>query len=477
MTVKFSTYKAYSLRHLLLFCLLIINYHAISQADTLQKDSITIIKKPTTQKTEQIIYHFKLYDDIMPAAGRLVKNAIKEAEAAKADVIIMELNTYGGRVDIADTIKTFLLNTDIKTVSYIVNNALSAGAFISIACDSIYMKEDATIGAVTVVSGTDGSQMPDKYQSVMRAKMRSVAELNGRDPDIAEAMVDDRVSIPGIIDSGKVLSFTASEALKHNFNDGIVENLEDVIKFLDIKKYKIVEHEIKVIDKIIGFLLNPIVNSVLMLLIFGGIYFELQTPGIGFPLAAAMIGATLFFAPLYLEGLAASWEVVVFFVGIAFIAMELFVLPGFGVAGALGIIMIVGSLTLSLVHNDVFDFSFTGWDKVGTALARVMGTILIGLGAMFAIGGSFLRSKAFLRLTLQDEQRSELGYTVKSAGIDIHIGTEGKTVTDLKTSGKVEMTDGEIYDAISEGGWIDKGSIIKVLRIEGNTLVVRKVNA
>jgi membrane-bound ClpP family serine protease len=170
MTVKFSTYKAYSLRHLLLFCLLIINYHAISQADTLQKDSITIIKKPTTQKTEQIIYHFKLYDDIMPAAGRLVKNAIKEAEAAKADVIIMELNTYGGRVDIADTIKTFLLNTDIKTVSYIVNNALSAGAFISIACDSIYMKEDATIGAVTVVSGTDGSQMPDKYQSVMRAQ-------------------------------------------------------------------------------------------------------------------------------------------------------------------------------------------------------------------------------------------------------------------------------------------------------------------
>jgi membrane-bound serine protease (ClpP class) len=475
MTAKFSTYKAYRLKLLLLYCLLFINYHAISQADSLQKDSSKIFKEDTTQKKEQIIYHFKLYDDIMPAAGRLVKNAIKQAEAVNADIIIMELNTYGGRVDIADTIKTYLLNTEIKTVSYIVNNALSAGAFISIACDSIYMKEDATIGAVTVVSGTDGTQMPDKYQSVMRAKMRSVAELNGRDPDIAEAMVDDRVAIPGIIDSGKVLAFTAAEALKHNFNDGIVENLEDVIKLLKIDNYKVVEHQLSVTDKIIGFLLNPIVNSVLMLLIFGGIYFELQTPGIGFPLAAALIGATLFFAPLYLEGLAASWEVVVFFVGIAFIAIELFVLPGFGAAGALGIIMIVGSLTLSLVQNDVFDFTFTGWDEIANALFRVVATLIIGLGTMFALGGSFLKSKAFLRLTLQDEQRSDLGYTIKLPEIDIQIGLEGKTLTDLKTSGKVEMPDGEIYDAISEGGWIDKGTTVKVLKIEGNTLIVRKV--
>ncbi len=475
MIAKFSTHKAYIIYCIIFICNSFINYQAICQNDSII-DNTTTTDSLTTDYSENIIYHFKLIDAIMPNALRLVRNAVNEAEKQNADVIIMELNTYGGRVDIADSIKAILVNTDMKTVSYIVNNAISAGAFISIACDSIYMTKDATIGAATVVSGQDGTQMPDKYQAVMRAKMRSVATLKNRNPDIAEAMVDDRVSIPGVIDSGKVLTFTADEALKHDFNDGIVSNLEEVIEALEVGEHKVIEHQVTAIDQIIGFLLNPIVNSVLMMLIFGGIYFELQTPGIGFPLAAAIIGATLFFAPLYLQGLAASWEVVLFFVGIALIAIELFVLPGFGVIGVSGLILIISALTLSLVQNDFFDFTFTGWDEVGKALFRVMATLFVGLGAMFAFGGSFLNTKAFQRLTVQDEQRSEFGFTVKKLDLDHHIGAIGKTLTDLRTSGKIVMADNEIYDAISEGGWIDKDSNVKVLKIEGNTLVVRKVN-
>lgn len=476
---KFSTKSAYILSYILCICFILINYHAISQNDTTEVNDTTVVTlsedSMQTNETQKVIYHFKLYEDIMPNAGRLVKNVMKKAEENKADVVIMELNTYGGRVDIADTIKSILLNAKPLVVSYIVNNAISAGAFISIACDSIYMKEEATIGAATVVSGADGQQMPDKYQSVMRSKMRATAEMQGRDPDIAEAMVDDRVHIPGIIDSGKTLTLTAKEALKYNYCDGIVTNLDGVIEALDMKDAEVIEHELTAIDKIIGFLLNPAVSSILMLLIFGGLYFELQTPGIGFPLAAAIIGATLFFAPLYLQGFAASWEVVLFFVGIAFLAVEIFVLPGFGVAGVIGLLLIVSSLTFSLVQNDVFDFTFTGWDEIGVALFRVVVTLSVGILGMVAFGGSLFKTPAFQRIMLKDEQRASEGYAIRKLDLDHLVGITGIAITDLRTSGKVEI-EGEIYDALSEGGFIDVGSSIKVMKVDVNTLLVRKID-
>lgn len=475
---KFSTKRFLNYAIILCFSLLFINYQAISQnaSDSLQNPATKAIEKDSliTENDEKIIYHFKLLEDIMPNAGRLVRNAVTAAEEMNADVIIMELNTYGGRVDIADTIKSILLNAEPLTVAYILNNAISAGAFISLACDSIYMKEEASMGAVTVVNGQDGQAMPDKYQSMMRSKMRSTAEAQGRDPEIAEAMVDDRIYIPGVIDSGKTLTFTASEALEHDFCDGIVESLDEVIQKLKIDDYEIVEHEVTAIDKIIAFLLNPAVSSILMLMIFGGIYFELQTPGIGFPLAAAMIGATLFFAPLYLQGLAASWEVVLFFIGIALLAVEIFVLPGFGVAGVGGLILIIAALTLSLIQNNAFDFSLTGTDEIGKALFRVMITLSVGIAGMVAFGGSFFKSRAMQRITLTDEQRAEDGYAIRKLELEHLQGAEAIAITDLRTAGKIEFED-EIYDAISEGDFIDKGTKVKVIRIDVNTLVVRKI--
>ncbi len=474
---KFSTRNSILSSFIIACCIFFINYQAISQHDSLfiVDDSVELsADSAITSDDESIIYHFKLYEAIMPNAGRLVKKAVQEAEEINADVIIMELNTYGGRVDIADTIKTILLNADPLSVSYIIDNAISAGAFISIACDSIYMKEGATIGASTVVSGTDGSEAPDKYQSFMRAKMRATAEVQGRDPDIAEAMVDAEIEIEGITEKGKVLTMTASEALEVDFCDKIVTGLDEVIAELGIKEYKIVEYKAEPIDKIMAFLLNPAVSSILMLMIFGGIYFELQTPGIGFPLAAAMIGATLYFAPLYVEGMAASWEVVLFFVGIALLAVEIFVLPGFGIAGSAGLALIIGSLTLSLIQNDFFDFSLTGASEIGFALLRVILTLFTGIGLIVAFGGSIFNSHAFKKITLQDEQLSDEGYTIKREDIGLMVGEIGKAITDLRPAGKIEIED-EIYDAMSEGGYIVVNSSVKVLRVEGNTMIVRVV--
>jgi len=461
---KFSTNRILPIGFISLCLLLSINFQAIYAQEA--SDSAAV------EPDKEIIYFFQLHEDIMPNAARLVDNALDEAVERNADVIIMELNTYGGRVDVADSIRAKLLNVAPLTVSYIINNAASAGALISIACDSIYMNKSSTIGAVTVVS-QDGQQMPDKYQSYMRSKMRATAEAQGRNPDIAEAMVDDRISLPGIIDSGEVLTFTASEALKYDFTDGIVANLDEVIAALGITEYELIEHEVTPMDKIFAFLLNPIVSSILMLMIFGGIYFELQTPGIGFPIAAAVIGAVLYFAPLYIEGLAEHWEIVLFFVGIILIGVEIFVLPGFGAAGAAGIALIVGSLTLSLIQNDMFDFSVAGMDQIGIALLRVVVTLFAGIALMVAFGGSIFNSAAFKRITLQDEQLAEHGYSIRRDDIHGMVNKKGVAITDLRPSGKIEIDD-EILDAMSEGGFIERGSNIIILKIETNTLIVRE---
>ena len=278
----------------LLFCwvLLLFHFNAKSQSDSMENT---------------LIYTFEIKEMIAPSAARTVKKAIAEAEAQQADYILMELNTYGGLVDAADSIRTSLLNTSIPTISFINNNAASAGALISIACDSIYMSTGANIGASTVVTG-QGEEAPDKYQSYMRATMRSTAEAQGRDPNIAEAMVDDRIAIEGVVAEGEVLTFTTSEAIENKFCEGQAESVQQVIEeFLQVDEYTIVKHKKDFADKIISFLLNPVVSSVLMFMMIGGIWFELQTPGVGFPLAAAIIGAVLYFMPLYLEGLADNW--------------------------------------------------------------------------------------------------------------------------------------------------------------------------
>ncbi|GAI56184.1 unnamed protein product, partial [marine sediment metagenome] len=210
----------------------------------------------------------------------------------------------------------------------------------------IYMRKGASIGAATVVDA-QGKVVPDKYQSFMRSTMRATAEAHGkdtiikgtdtllvwhRDPQIAEAMVDPKIYIKDIIDTGQVLTFTTNEAIKYGFCEGEAESIKEVLKIAGIKDYEIKEFVLTPLEAIIQFLVNPFVHGILIMIIIGGIYFELQTPGIGFPLGAALLAAILYFAPLYLQGLAENWELVLFVVGLILIGVEIFAIPGFGVA-------------------------------------------------------------------------------------------------------------------------------------------------
>ena len=430
-----------------------------------------------------LIYKIDIRKEINATSKLYLTNGMAEAASLGADAIIIHLNTYGGQVDMADSMRTAIIYSPIPTYVYIDNNAASAGALISIAAKKIYMREGSSIGAATVVNQT-GEAMPDKYQSYLRAMMRATAEAHGRDtiingrdttvrwvrdPAIAEAMVDQRIVVPGLVDSTQVLTFTAEEAVCWGYCDGIASSVDQVVtKYLGYpSSYELHTYSPSAWDDVKGFLLSPIVQSLLILIVIGGIYFELQTPGVGFPSAAAVLAAILYFAPLYMDGLAQNWEILIFIAGVVLVAVEMFVIPGFGAAGISGIILIIAGLTLSLLGN--VDFNFEG---VSTSdYGRSMLTVLLGVGmAFFAVLwiSSRIGSRGiFRRVALS----ADLSDAISVPLVNNLIGREGRTLTVLRPSGKV-LIEGEIYDAISEIGFIEKDVWIKVVRTENAQVYV-----
>lgn len=417
------------------------------------------------------VYVFNLNDEIGPATWRQTRKAFEKATEIKASAIIIRMNTFGGMVEYADSIRSKILNSPMKTIVFIDNNAASAGALISIASDVIYMQKGASIGAASVVD-TKGTIMPEKYQSYMRGLMRSTAEAKGRNPKIAEAFVDPDIEIPNLNDKGKVLTLTSKEALKVGYCKAEVTSIDQIFKAEGLDINSRVDHIVTFTDRIIAFLINPVVSGILILLIIGGIYFEMQAPGIGFALLVSIVAAALFFAPLYLEGLAAHWEIGMFILGIILLLLEVFVIPGFGVAGILGIVFIIAGLALSMVLNDFFDFTVTGSEQLTTALIIVLGSMIGSIVVSVILGKSILNTPVFKRLVLEDEQRSDLGY-VTGRKIESLVDKIGITTTDMRPSGKIEI-EGKWYDAIAMDGYLDKGTAVYVEKEENYNLFVRK---
>lgn len=420
------------------------------------------------------VYKFDIKENIAKPVFRKTQLAFKEAEEINADLILIHMNTYGGEVKSADSIRTKILNSKIPVIVFIDNNAASAGALISIACDSIYMRSGASIGAATVVDQS-AKAMPDKYQSYMRSTMRATAEAKGRDPKIAEAMVDQRIYVEGISDTGSVVTFTPSEAIKYGYCEGEAENVKEVLKLYGLKEYKIVEQQLSTNDIIIGFLINPIVSGLLIMLIIGGIYFEFQTPGIGFPIGVAVFAALLYFAPLYLGGLAANWEILIFVAGLILIALEIFVIPGFGVAGILGIIFIITGLSLSMVDNIGLKLNPEQWTTLAKSFFIVVIAFFMAIVLSLYLSSRLFRSKKSVlgKLALHSVQNKEDGFLAADNIYKKMLGKTGLAHTILRPVGKVKIDD-DIFDATAEIAHIDKGEKIIVVRYETSQLIVKK---
>jgi len=419
----------------------------------------------------QQVYRFDIKEDIGPNAWRQVKNAYTKAEEANVDLVLIEMNTFGGMVNFADSIRSRILDSPLETVVFINHNAASAGALISLASDRIYMSKGSSIGAASVVDQT-GQLMPEKHQSYMRGLMRATAEAKGRDPKIAEAFVDGDVDLPEMKPAGKILTLTSAEAVAIGLAEAEATSVAEVLTAEGISSPQVITHQVTAIDRIIAFLINPAVSGLLILLIIGGIYFEMQTPGIGFALIVAVIAAALFFAPLYIQGLADNWEIALFVVGVVLILLELFVIPGFGVAGILGIICLVCGLAFSMVVNDYFDFSIAEPGMLFNSFLLVIASMIVATIVMVIFGKSLLNTRAFKRLVLQDEQRSAAGYTSSKVNLEM-VNKEGVAKTVLRPSGKVEI-EGKWYDAVALDGFIDIGEAVYVEKHENYNLFVRK---
>jgi membrane-bound serine protease (ClpP class) len=429
----------------------------------------------TAQQNRKKVFTFAIDQDIDPGMNRRVKLAMDQAAALKADLILIEMDTYGGAVTDADEIRTRILESKIPVYVFINKDAASAGALISIACDSIYMAPGASIGAATVVNGTDGTAAPDKYQSYMRSMMRSTAEATGRNPQIAEAMVDEKLVVPGISDSSSVITFSVAEAIQNGFCEGEYASAKEILEAQGLQSAEIIAYEEKTVDTIISFFLSPAVSGILILLIIGGIYFELQTPGIGFPLALAVSAALLYFIPYYLNGLAENWEILAFVIGIILLAVEFFIIPGFGVFGVAGIVLTLGGLVLGMLPNQAFDFAWVPSSQLFGALLTVILSSLVGVGIVFWLTPKVNEWGAFRHLTLTSTQDRAEGYTASTYKEDL-LGKIGTVHSRLRPSGKVEI-EGEIYDAYSRGEFLEQGEPVEVISTEGTTLRVKKTEA
>jgi membrane-bound serine protease (ClpP class) len=424
------------------------------------------------QNEKKKVMVMEIKAEIDPRMSRYVKLALEHAQKTNADYIIIDMDTFGGALNDAKEIVDMLMDQKTPLWVFVNADAASAGALISIACDSIYMSPGATIGAATVVNET-GEAAPDKYQSYMRSIMRSTAEENGRDPRIAEGMVDENVVIDSMKQAGKVITFTTNEAIKNGYCEAKVESIEDILKRNHVTSYEIEKFELGVSEKIIAIFLNPFISGILILVIIGGIYFELQTPGIGFPLFAALTALVLYLVPYYLNGLAEYWEIIALFTGIILLIVEIFVLPGFGIAGIAGISLTLVSLILIMLNNDFFNFEFVPLGDIIMATFATVGGLTGGVLLLFFGGARLSRSKAFQRIALNDTQEKSQGYTVNTLS-DTLVGKNGTAYTVLRPGGKV-IIDDQIYDAFTRGDYVERGESIEVIGNEGITLKVKKV--
>jgi membrane-bound serine protease (ClpP class) len=434
---------------------------------------LLLLSAPMLLAQKKKVMLMEIKTEIDPRTNRYVELALKHATSIGADVVIVEMDTYGGILTDAKEIVDKIMDFPKPIWVYINSDAASAGALIAIACDSIYMSPGASIGAATVVSAT-GEKAPDKYQSYMRSIMRSTAEENGRDPRIAEGMVDERIVIEGIKKEGEILTLSTSEALKYGFCEAKVNSIKEILERNGITDYDLITFELTSTEKIIAFFLNPFISGLLILIIVGGLWFELQTPGVGFPLAAAVTALILYLVPYYLNGLAANWEILALFIGIVLILVELFVLPGFGIAGIVGITLTVGSLILIMINNDFFDFEFVPAADLFYAVAATLGGMLGGILVLFAGGARLTKTRLFSRVALTTTQDTAEGYIVKPAPQSLK-GKQGVAYTVLRPAGKV-LIEGQIYDAYTRGEFIEKGDPVEVLDDETTSLRVRKAS-
>lgn len=414
------------------------------------------------------VYYGDIEGDIDLGLAPYVKRIVETANSTGADAIIFRINTFGGRVDAATQIKDAILNSQVKTIAFIDKRAISAGSLIALSCENIVMVPGGAMGATTVVDQT-GAKQAEKAQSYMRSEMRATAERTGRRTDIAEAMVDERVVIPGLVDSTQLLTLTSKEALQYGMADTLLATLDEVLEAYNLKDAEIIKEETNWGEDVVRFLSHPIVSSILIMVAMLGMFTEIKTPGWGLPGTAALVALTLFFGSGLILELVSWLEIVIFVVGIILILVELFLVPGFGVFGILGIVAVVTSLFLGLLS----DFQIVTWSMISRALIQLAAAFVATFAAAFFLSKALPKTSFFNRLILKDNILVRSGYTTEPEVLEL-VGKTGEAITDLRPSGTILINNKRV-DVVTEGDYLIRGTKIEVIKESGSKIVVREV--
>lgn len=404
----------------------------------------------------------------------LVRRAIREATEAKAAALVLEINTLGGRVDAAIQIRDALLDADIPTIAFVHRRAISAGALIALACDRIVMAGASTIGAAQpVMGGAPGAltqPVSEKTVSFLRKEFRATAEARKRPPLIAEAMVDADVVVEGLSEKGKLLTLTTQQAIEAGIAERQADSIESVLKALSLEGAEIREVLVNWAEALVRLLTHPVVSSLLMTAGLVGIITEIRTPGFGVPGAVGITSLSLFFWGHWLVQLAGWEELLLVALGIALLIAEVFILPGFGIAGVLGILALVTGLGASLVGESAIwpDWIDAAWQVAGVLVTTIVVMIIL-LRWLPRIG--FAR-----RLVLADEMSAAKGYASAPEHEHALLGHTGVAASPLHPAGLAHI-DGQRIDVVSDGGFIEAGTPVSVVRVDGNRVVVKAVQA
>ena len=428
-----------------------------------------------------VIYRVPIDGTIDLGLPPYIRRAIEEAEAHDAKAVIFDINTFGGRVDAATQIKDAILSSDVLTIAFINRRAISAGALISLSCEKIYMTGGGLIGAATAVdmSGKKGSE---KVISFMREEMASTAEKRGRSKEIARGMVDEELNFTHLVidgDSvevkdiegrkeGKLISLTTDQALKYHIADGTAENMEALLDSLGYSSVDVIESRENWSEAVVRFLTNPVVASLLTTFGFLGILFELQSPGWGIPGFVGLTCLILSLSASYIAELATVSDMIFILSGLALLLLEILVIPGFGVVGVGGIGFIVYGLYLLLlpevpVGEEILDQAMDGF------LIGIVGAII----GLYLLGRIMIKTKFWVQLTAPDVQKKEDGYT-NTFGWESLMGENGISDSDLHPSGWVKVANQRVF-VVSEGDFIEKGTHVQILSVDGNRIVVREL--
>lgn len=428
--------------------------------------ALTALSAVPGVRGQQVVYRIPVTGTIENGLAPFVARALKEAAAANAAAAVLDLDTPGGRVDAAERIVDAIRASPIPVYAFVNPRAFSAGAFIALAARGIYMTPGGVMGAATPVDGS-GTKAPEKYVSAMRAEFRALAEANGLDPKIAEAMVDETIEIPNLKPAGKLLTLSTGEALSVGFAKGEVNDLEAMLAAVNLSGATIMQISPNWAELVVRFLTNPIVSPLLLSLGMLGLIFEIKTGAFGLGGLISLTALGLFFGSHLLLGLAGWEEVLLLGVGLIGLGVEVFLLPGFGIAGVLGIVLIASSMLLALIGA-----APTGADVV-QAGAVLAAALVVTTAVVFGWLRHLPNSTRWSGLFLRESAHASEGF-ISAPLRDELVGRTGIALTDLRPSGTAVFDD-ERLDVVTEGEFVKSGSSVTVLQSDGYRHIVRAV--